>query len=290
MKKKAKKWFISLIKLSVSALAIWFVISRIDTDNLISILAKASVIPLIIATVLFILSKMLSSLRLGFFFEKTGLNINKTTNLRLYWLGMFYNLFLPGGIGGDAYKIYLLHSSTGISALSIGWAVLIDRINGMMAIVLLTLVLVPILPLPTLWKYIIPISAIPAYLMYIFAANKIFPMFKGVSGKSTLYSLGVQILQCICVLFIKTSLNINADTWALLLIFMISSVVAVLPFTIGGIGSREIVFLFGSQWLGIDSDVAITISLLFFIITAIVSLGGVYYQFRPGILALSKQQ
>ena len=289
MKKKVNKWIITLVKLSVSALAIWFVISRIDTDNLMSIIKKASVIPLVMATVLFVMSKILSSIRLGFFFEKTGLNISKTSNLRLYWLGMFYNLFLPGGIGGDAYKIYILNSSTGISALSIGWAVLIDRINGMMAIVLLTLFLAPILPLPVLLKYIIPISAIPAYLIYIFAANKIFPMFKGVSGKSTLYSLGVQILQCICVLFIKISLNINADTWVLLLIFMISSVVAVLPFTIGGIGSREIVFLFGSQWLGINSDIAITISLLFFIITAVVSLGGVYYQFRPGVIALSRQ-
>jgi hypothetical protein len=36
-----------------------------------------------------------------------GLKLNPKYNLRLYFLGLFYNVLLPGGIGGDGYKIFM---------------------------------------------------------------------------------------------------------------------------------------------------------------------------------------
>jgi glycosyltransferase 2 family protein len=51
-------------------------------------------------------------------------------------------------------------------------------------------------------------------------------------------------------------------------------VVAVFPFTIGGVGARELTFILGYQFLGIDQNVAVAFSLLFFLITAVVSMVG----------------
>jgi hypothetical protein len=68
---------------------------------------------------------------------------------------------------------------------------------------------------------------------------------------------------------------------AYLVIFLISSAVAVLPISIGGVGVRELTFLYGSQLLNVDMNVAVGISFLFYLITAVVSLGGVWYVFRP---------
>ncbi len=53
---------------------------------------------------------------------------------------MFYNLFLPGGIGGDGYKIYLLQKNYQTGTKKIFGAVLADRISGMVALVVLALI------------------------------------------------------------------------------------------------------------------------------------------------------
>ncbi len=59
-----------------------------------------------------------------------------------------------------------------------------------------------------------------------------------------------------------------------MLIFLISSVVAVLPFTIGGLGAREVVSLWGAQIFGLDHTVSVMASLLFYGATVASSLPG----------------
>ncbi|MEP0712640.1 MAG: lysylphosphatidylglycerol synthase domain-containing protein, partial [Algoriphagus sp.] len=54
----------------------------------------------------------------------------------------------------------------------------------------------------------------------------------------------------------------------------LSSIVAVLPLTIGGVGARELVFVYAHTYAGIDEATAVAFSLIFFLITAMVSLTG----------------
>jgi hypothetical protein len=75
-----------------------------------------------------------------------------------------------------------------------------------------------------------------------------------------------------------------------LVVFLISSVAAVLPLTIGGMGSREITFYYGSQWLGLDQTISLGVSLLFFGITALVSLTGIYFHIRKPSWGISDPQ
>jgi uncharacterized membrane protein YbhN (UPF0104 family) len=62
-----------------------------------------------------------------------------------------------------------------------------------------------------------------------------------------------------------------------MLLFLVSSLVSVLPVTLGGIGAREIVFLYGSVWLGLPQHMSVTISLMFYLINTVVSLAGIWY-------------
>jgi len=61
-------------------------------------------------------------------------------------------------------------------------------------------------------------------------------------------------------------------------LFLLSSAIAVLPFTIGGIGARELVFIFGADYLFIDKNTAVAFSILFFVITAISSFTGIFFE------------
>ncbi len=70
-----------------------------------------------------------------------------------------------------------------------------------------------------------------------------------------------------------------------LFIFLLSSIVAMLPITIGGVGSREITFLFGASVMHLDVNTSIAMSLMFYLVTAFVSFLGIYYSVKPGLLS-----
>jgi uncharacterized membrane protein YbhN (UPF0104 family) len=73
------------------------------------------------------------------------------------------------------------------------------------------------------------------------------------------------------------SLDSQADVIDLLVIFFISSIVAILPFTIGGIGARELTFLYLLEYIHGDVNTGVTLSVLFFIITAASSFIGIIF-------------
>src|SRR5690606_5263226 len=99
-------------------------------------------------------------------------------------------------------------------------------------------------------------------------------------GITLLYSFFVQITQLVCAYFILHALGIHTQIMAYQFVFLLSSVVAVLPLTIGGVGARELVFIFSHDYIGIDKNTAVAFSLLFFLITALTSLTGVFLRFR----------
>jgi uncharacterized membrane protein YbhN (UPF0104 family) len=85
----------------------------------------------------------------------------------------------------------------------------------------------------------------------------------------------VQILQMLSVLFIMQAIDIRVHYIEYLLIFLISSVAAMLPISIGGIGIRELVFFSISDYLFLDQKAAVTISFTFYMITVLVSSLGI---------------
>ncbi len=265
-------------KVAFSAAALYYVASKIDLQQTREIFVSIEFGWLIPAALFFILSKVVSSIRLNAFFRSIGLVISERYNLRLYAIGMYYNLFLPGGIGGDGYKVYLLNKQhETVKLRSLISATLLDRIAGLYALVVLAGVLG--LFLPEYFDYQRPIlSALilvsaPAYYVMV---KLIFDGFLKATAKTVLLSFVVQGFQVICAYFILLALQVKAQYVVYQFVFLISSIVAVFPFTIGGVGARELTFVLSHDYLGIDQNVAVAFSLLFFLITAAVSLCGAF--------------
>ena len=107
---KKKYWNIIklLLKLGFTTLLGYLVFQKIDFQQVKSIFMKSGPGYIIAALLSYFASQVISSWRLLGFLRSIGLHLGFGFNLRLYMLGMFYNVFLPGGIGGDGYKIYLL--------------------------------------------------------------------------------------------------------------------------------------------------------------------------------------
>ncbi len=283
MTSKQKSWAKAALRILVSATAMVFVFRSIDWPQMRSILSAADLLLLAAAILLFAASKISSAFRLQVYFRNMDLYISDWRNLKLAWLGMFYNLFLPGGIGGDGYKVYVLHKESGKSVKLLGAGVLIDRISGMAALTFLALVGIALLDVPNWPNWITTVSWVLAALAFpvLYALKRlVFPSFVARFGVTTLFSLVTQALQLICVFFILWSLGLDSQYLEYQVLFLASSVVAVLPFTIGGVGARELTFLAGYQYVGIDKNLAVALSLLFFLITLGVSVFGAFFDVR----------
>ena len=280
---KLNKYVKFSIKLVLSVAALIFVFSRIELTEVLKLYGHLKFGWLLPALLFFIFSKIVSAIRLNNFFRCIDLVITEQYNLKLYLLGMFYNIFLPGGIGGDGYKIYLLNRQHEVKTGKIIWAALVDRISGAVAVTYLLVLLSYFInfqldfPVRSVAWIIFPLGLAGYYIFIKIFFRYFIPVFL----KINFLSRGVKILQVTSTYFILRSLGYSEQIIPYLFLFLISSIIAVLPITIGGLGTRELTFLIGADIMGLNVEVSIAMSLMFYLITLFVSLFGMYYSFLP---------
>lgn len=279
MKLKINKTVQTVIKILLSLAALFFVFSKIDFPEVVEIYKNSSAFLILIALLLFALSKLIAAFRLNRYFLATGISLTEKFNIRLYMLGMFYNLFLPGGIGGDGYKIYLLNKKSEVKAGKIFWAVFHDRLNGVLALFCIAVFLTLFTNFPVGFSYKLWIwLLIPAGILFMFfIIKKYYRQFTPIFSKVTALSFLVQLIQSLSAFVIFRAIGGSGHETEYLFIFLISSIVSMLPITIGGIGTRELTFLYGSKLLSLDQNLSIAMSLMFYLITAFVSFWGIYF-------------
>lgn len=287
-----RRWAKLALKLTVTAIILVVVFRNFaNLEEVWKLLLASNKLWLLGALLLFFLSKWLGAFRLNYFFRAAGVQLSERTNWKLYMLGMYYNLFLPGGVGGDGYKVLWLNRKGLGRKRDLVWPLLLDRISGLAALGALTvgiLLVVPYrqyVPLPNavwLWAEAALWAAVPVlYLIYFGVQHKLWPKYSTVFIPTGLYSIGVQVAQALAAVCILASMGQTTQLPEYLVLFYLSSIASVVPLTIGGLGSRELVFTLGAQWMGLDPHRAVVVGLVFYIITAIVSLAGIYYSYKP---------
>jgi uncharacterized membrane protein YbhN (UPF0104 family) len=268
------------LKLLLTGLALYLVFRKIDTEQLWQITKTIQWIWLIPAVLLFVASKVFTAFRLNLYFKNIGLQISESQNWRLYLIGMFYNLFLPGGIGGDGYKVYLLIREFKTPVKKLIQSALLDRLGGLVAIVFLLFGLILIVDIrldfleSQLWNGLMITGLILIIPGFWLAQKLLFQDFLPSFWSANVWSFAGQIAQLICAWSILRALGITENILAYQLVFLLSSIVAVLPLTIGGVGARELVFIYAHEHAGIEETAAVAFSLIFFLISATVSLAG----------------
>ena len=269
-----------LLKLGFTAGGLYLVFRRIDGPAVGQAVRAAQPGWLLAALLAFIGSKWLAARRLNQFFHRIGVPLSEGDNLRLYWLGMFYNLFLPGGIGGDGYKVYLLHRRYQAPTRPLLGAVLLDRVSGVAALLVLADVLFVLTPYPLPYKPALLLLIPVVVVVYFGVVRRFFRDFAPILTRTSWQALLVQVAQVGCAAGLLLALHAPGAYLPYLLIFLVSSVAAVLPLTIGGVGARELTFLLGAQFLHISLPVAVALSLVFYLLSALTALPGALVSFK----------
>jgi len=276
-----KKILKFIFKLVITILAIYIVVRKINLNELWDNIKEVNLLYLFLAFVVLGLSKVIEAFRLNVFFRAKDIVLDEIQNLKLYILGMFYNLFLPGGIGGDGYKVYWLKKKQGANLKSVIWASILNRVNGLFGLVILIFCSALFISFDFPFKNYLILLIPVFYLIYYFVLNNFFKDYKTTLPKTTIQSIFIQFMQVLSAHFILTGLGLNssyADYWFL---FLISGIIFAIPVTLGGFGSRELVFVYASQFLAVDVNLAVALGLLTYVLRAILSFTGIYFIVFP---------
>ena len=287
------------LKFLVSGLLIWFLLANVDLDA-----AKERVLAIApgmvaLATAIFLVQLVIGAMRWRAVLDAIGAPLPFARAVRFFFIGAFFSQTLPSSVGGDAVRIY----KTWRAGLTLGAAVngvMLERIAAVVALVALvaatqpfflprvsedtagwiisavalsvaaTVVLLVLDRLPVSlrgWRLVRGLARLGVDARKVFlvprAAGK--ALGWGVAGHVNL-SLGVYVL----------ALGLKLDvTWVdCIVLFPPALLLTTLPISIAGWGVREGAMVAVFALVGVPTDGALVLSILFGLLDALISLPG----------------
>jgi len=271
-----KKTYITIIQLSISILFVSLTIYKIDIISLIDIFNKIDLYFFLLSPIAYFISLTIASERLRNLLNISGFKLTFFENVKIYLIGIFYNFFIPGGIGGDIYKTYLFKKIYNWEVSKTIKIIIKDRLIGLGVLFILLVFLDNdlILKLNLFNKIILSLIL---FTMGSIITKVIFENNNGFV-KSFFLSIAVQLFQFISIILILFSLKIDSNLVEILFVFIISSILSV--FSFGGIGIREYIFYSAAYVLTISEEFSTSIGLLFTISAVICSIPGFYFSIK----------
>jgi len=285
---RTKRLIKLLIKILITVVCFWYISKKIDFSQALQSIKNANWLYLFLSVLLYILSKVVAAYRLNIYFKNINLHLPSWKNLKLYWLGMFYNLFLPGSISGDAFKVVLLNKRLKAPYKKTSAAVLLDRFSGLLGLgVILSIYGVMVLQDIRLDLLLITGCLVAIAGMYLLV-RKLFKEFLPGFFPTFFWGIAVQGIQVLGVYLILAALHIDSNFHQWIFIFLSASVISVLPISLGGgLGTREVVFTEGANLFGLDPHFGVIVSLLFYLSSVAGSLAGAYYIFHDPLKGMA---
>jgi uncharacterized protein (TIRG00374 family) len=127
------------LKVIVSLGLILFLLMKISLGRLVSVVAATRPEYVAAALVIFFVSGLLGSFQWHILLRAGGIVLPFSRTFRLYFVGLFFNNFLPANVGGDAVKIYDV-SRIGNDPYQVFAVTLLDRVVGITGLCLLAII------------------------------------------------------------------------------------------------------------------------------------------------------
>jgi len=298
----------TLGKAVVTAALVAFILTRISLGEALAILAGARPAALLAALGVFAVSVLAGAWQWGRFLAAMGIPLSVPKLLELYWVGLFFNNFLPSNVGGDLVKVLDL-SRERYDPVAAATATLADRVTGLAALALLAALAARLLApraelaglvAPVFWGALVFLVLLLLVLVgpLAGAAHRLARRLgllpaggtrariveqlrrlrrrRALFGGLFLFSLLVQALR-VAVHYLA-GLSLLGDACPLVFDFFLVvpplAFALTLPVTLGGLGLREGLALPLFAPLGVGGEAAVAIEVLAYLLMLLVSLGG----------------
>jgi glycosyltransferase 2 family protein len=300
-----KKLFYNLVKLVISAgLIVYILLYQVNLTDVWKLLTSAHIMPILLGAGIMVLGTFLRAARWGILLHALDIQVPTRKLAHLYFVGSFFNLFLPTGMGGDAVKMAKLAQETGQVPESIG-TTLVERATGLWVLFILALIALPFSAsfLPPTWiPYITLVTISGVVGGWVVMGTPLLPwlgskihlpgqqylerLYRSVSqlgwralAKASFVSLVFDLLLIMVGYLIAISLDIRLPMGIFFLFTPIISFSLTLPISVGGLGVREQTYILLFQAVNVSPETATAMSLLFYLLTTVFVglIGGILY-------------
>ena len=309
----------------VSAALIGYLLATAKLDELAAMLKSWHVIYFLIAVLLEVVRNVIFAYRWKITLSVSGIKVPFPTLVRFYFVGAFFNLFLPTALGGDVVRGYNLAVRSG-KKVDAATSVLVERIVGFFAlafIALLALLLgsgviedatvTTVILLVCLGYFALTLLVFNASVMRRLIGALEFVKLWDLSERlgrmyDSLYEFTAHkalLLQCFTLSIICQTLailaayslalaiNLKLDLVYFFMVLPMIWIITMVPLSINGLGVREGAFVFFFTTVGVSDSAALLLSFLNFSQMIVLGLmGGIIYllgQIPPMVTARQKR-
>ncbi len=300
---KRSKFF---LKVFISTFVLLFIFNKFDFDQLAINLKNINIKFIFLVFVFGFINNILCAWRWWYLNNKIyDIQIPLLLTIKLYFMGGFFNLFLPTSIGGDVFKAQYVYKYTGKNLSSIN-SIIIDRVTGLFILIAFSYFGLVIAKFSQIFisqriitsLFIICLGGV-AGITFLVIGHKLdllkkIPKYhiieklcrdikklwknKRLFLFSTLITILFQFLTISNSYFASLALNLDINFVYFMVIVPIVALLTMIPISFSGSGVREASYLSFFAFLGIASEQIILIPIILFSTLVILGLiGGIFY-------------
>ena len=291
MKDKLK----TILKITISiGLITYLFTQKVDTTELVNNfkLINWVYIPIIFITI--VIHYVVSSFRWkSLLIHHKSNEVSRFYLFKLYFIGAFFNNFMPTSIGGDVYKVYKLGKKIDDPITSFS-SVFTERFTGILMLFLIGLLSmsktlgwgVMILIVWMVSGFYIGMNILRMLSKKIKFIKKLYDSlmtykdYSKVLAFAMLTSLIIQFLSIMTQYVTFMSVGIHLPIFYCLMVFPIITLAGFFIPSINGIGVQDALYVSMFSFVGVSASTAVSVSIIYHMIRMSVSLiGGIFYAF-----------
>jgi uncharacterized membrane protein YbhN (UPF0104 family) len=291
-----KKILLFAVKLSVSGGLMYLVLARAGVGKVVSLIANINPWAFVFAVLAYVFSQFIASMRWQLLL-KDRFSLKRL--FPLYLLGTFFNIFLPGLVGGDAVKIYYLYKETGKGTQSLA-SVVMDRYIGYTSLMIVGLIAFPfgLKYFGGTWiQWLLPGIIVAFFIASLIGfglrlgkqvrfISNFYDYFHSyrrqgrVVAKAMLLSVVLQSVIILSIWVLSLGLDMDVPLHMLYIFMPVIATVSALPISISGIGIREAATVLLLATIDVEPDMATALSFAWFLSICAGGLTGIYEYLR----------
>jgi uncharacterized membrane protein YbhN (UPF0104 family) len=299
-----------LIQLTITALLLFFVLRKLDFGKLYEVLRRVSPLDFVYLCLLYTGGQLISSVKWAVLLRHAGIKRRYMECLRAYFLGMFFNSFGLGTVGGDVARAVAIKPEKGERAAAFA-TVIADRVHGLGVLLTIGAVSIAAVRPPVLGAYAGEVAAVSVVAMLIgwfigpkglvFVCERLgkftelarriacaFPTRPRTFLLATVLSVIFHCSQLFLHLLFASTLAVKLSLSYIFATIPIANAASALPISIQGLGVRESAYLALLSPIGISPEICVAFGALWFFTTQVVSGIGALI-IAPGLLTGRKQ-
>ena len=288
-----------------SAACIWYVFKKMDFSQLLGTLKEVDIFWFSIYVVFVFFTLFLYVYRWQIVNNVIGIKVGYGDLFKIYMISYFFSNFLPGSLGGDIYRGYILSKRSNSLSKSV-MSVFFERGIGLyvmfflgMCVSLLFIgqfpIYIPAFFFITIFTVTIGIFIfikfnVVAWISKFKIFNFLLPVLNSISDfietskkskKETIIiiatTVAYQLLQTGAVIFLYYSIDTSPDFLKMLSLCILVAILVNIPISINGIGFREALFMQFAFTVAVAPEKNIIISVMLYISNLIYAMIGLFF-------------